>query len=103
MKILENEIIGTQTSFSINFGGKLRFILSFFLSTSAIATYIFTTPTYTTTIIIFQPCALNVSFSISYQDLIKFPLWISLKERIGGERDHEDKVTLGIILLFCVS
>jgi hypothetical protein len=26
-----------------------------------------------------------------------------LKERIGGERDHEDKVTLGIILLFCVS
>jgi hypothetical protein len=29
MKILQNEITGTQTSFSINFGGKLSFILSF--------------------------------------------------------------------------
>jgi hypothetical protein len=26
MKILQNEITGTQTSFSINFGGKLSFI-----------------------------------------------------------------------------
>jgi hypothetical protein len=30
MKILQHEIIGTQTSFSTNFGGKLSFIMSFF-------------------------------------------------------------------------
>jgi hypothetical protein len=29
MKILQNEIAGTRTSFSTNFGGKLSFILSF--------------------------------------------------------------------------
>jgi hypothetical protein len=29
MKIGQSEIIGTQTSFSSNFGGKLSFILSF--------------------------------------------------------------------------
>ncbi len=39
-----NEIIGTQTSFSTNFGGKLRFFssLSFFLSACIAATYFFT-------------------------------------------------------------
>ncbi len=47
MKILQNQIIGTQTRFSTNFGGKLSLILcfSFFLSASTAATYIFTAPT----------------------------------------------------------
>jgi hypothetical protein len=62
MKILQNEITGTQTKFSTNFGGKLSFILFFFPSTSAVAAYIFTPPTYTTIIITFEPCALNVEF-----------------------------------------
>jgi hypothetical protein len=61
-EILPNEITGTQTSFSTNFGGKLIFIpsLSFFLSASTTAsTYVFAAPTCTTTIITLQPCALN--------------------------------------------
>jgi len=60
MKILQKEITGTQTSFSTNFGGKLSFILSFFLlSACAAVTYIFTAPTCTTIIITLEPCALN--------------------------------------------
>jgi hypothetical protein len=60
MKILQNKIIGTQTSFSTNFGGKLSFrSLSFFLSVPPAATYIFTAPTFTLTIITPEPCALN--------------------------------------------
>jgi hypothetical protein len=39
MKILQDKITGTQTSFSTNSGGKLSFILSsFFLSASKAAT-----------------------------------------------------------------
>jgi hypothetical protein len=42
-KILYNEITGTQTSFSTNFGGKLRFILFFIFPElrDADVTYIF--------------------------------------------------------------
>ncbi len=36
--------------------------LSFFLSASTAATYIFTAPTCTTTIITLEPCALNAKF-----------------------------------------
>jgi hypothetical protein len=64
-EILENKITGTQASFSTNFGGILSFIPSFlFLERlhSTAATYIFTAPTYTTTIITLEPCALNAKF-----------------------------------------
>jgi hypothetical protein len=57
MKILQKDITGTQTSFSTNFGGKLS--VSFFLSACTAATYIFTAPTCTTTIITLEPCASN--------------------------------------------
>jgi hypothetical protein len=60
MKILLKEITATQTSFSTNFVVVNR--LSFFLSTSTAATYIFTAPTCTTTIITLEPCALNTEF-----------------------------------------
>ncbi len=48
MKILQNEINGTQTSFSTNSGGKLRFIESFLFPEllNSAATYIFTGPLY---------------------------------------------------------
>jgi hypothetical protein len=36
--------------------------LSFYMSDSIVATYTFTTPTCTTTIITFKPCALDVEF-----------------------------------------
>ncbi len=65
MKVLQNEVTETQTSFSINFGGKLSFVLSFPFSLRAsttAATYIFTAPTCTTTIITLDPCALNAEF-----------------------------------------
>jgi hypothetical protein len=64
MKILQNEITGTQTSFATNFGAKLSFILSFLFPErlNTAATYIFTAPTCTTTIITLGPCALNAEF-----------------------------------------
>ncbi len=55
--------------------------LFFSISTSTAATYIFTTPKCTTTIIIRKPCALNVEFSISYPNLIKFSYFILPSER----------------------
>ncbi len=66
-----------ETQKSINFGDKLSFILSFFLfflsASTAAATYIFTAPNCTTTIINLEPCALDaelqhfiLSCSISY-------------------------------------
>jgi hypothetical protein len=63
-EILQNEVTGTQTNFSTNFGGKLSFIPSFlFLSASTAATYIFTAPTCTTIIFTaLEPCALNAEF-----------------------------------------
>ncbi len=62
-KFLQSKISGTQTSFSTNFGGQLSFIcLSCFLSASIAATYIFSAPSCTTTIITLEPCALNAKF-----------------------------------------
>jgi hypothetical protein len=58
-EILQNEIIGTQISFSTNFNGKLNFNLSIFLGASTVATYIFIVPTYTTIVITPKPCAFN--------------------------------------------
>jgi hypothetical protein len=80
MKILQNEITGTQTSFSTNFGGKLSFLLSFLCpGTSTAATYIFTAPTCRITIVTLKPCALN-----AYYDLIKFHYFVDTTER--GDR-----------------
>jgi hypothetical protein len=64
MKILQDEITGTQTSFSTNFGSKPSFLppQSFFLSASTAAPYIFTAPSYTTTIITLELCAKNAEF-----------------------------------------
>jgi hypothetical protein len=61
---LQNEITGTQTIFSTNFGGKLSFILSFLFPERlhCCYIYIFTAPTYATTIITLEPCALNAEF-----------------------------------------
>jgi len=61
MKILQNEITGTQTKFSTNFGGKLSFMLSFLFPERlhCCATYVFTVPTSTTTIITLERCAFH--------------------------------------------
>jgi hypothetical protein len=103
MKILQSEITGTQTGFSTNFDGKLSFILSclsFSLSASTDATYIFTALTCTINIISLEPCALNAEF---HRFILRFNknfiiLWIPVKEGILGEsrlpRQGEDKVTL---------
>jgi hypothetical protein len=53
--------MGDETQKTINFGGKLSFIVSF-LSASTAATYIFTDPNFTTTIISLKPGALNAGF-----------------------------------------
>jgi len=53
MKILQNKIIGTQTSFFTDLVVNWEFnpVVPFFLSASTTATYIFTAPTCTTNII----------------------------------------------------
>jgi len=62
--------------------------LSFFLSASTAATCTFTAPTYTTTIITLQPCALNAEFQ---HFVLRFlPLLIQLKEAIGGVENRGD-------------
>ncbi len=60
-EILQNEITGTQTSFSTNFDDELSFILSFILPERlhCSATYSFSAPTCTTTIVTLEPCALK--------------------------------------------
>jgi hypothetical protein len=102
MRIIQSKITGTQTSFSVNFRGKLSFILSFvFCRASTAATYIFTAPTCTITIITLEPCALKCW--VSYWDLIKFHYFAYTTERgdrIRGwkqaQRQGEDRVTLQI-------
>jgi hypothetical protein len=93
MKILQNEITGTQTSFPTNFGGKLSFILSFPLPQRlTAATYIFTAPTCTTTITSLEPCALSAEFQHFMPRINKnfIILRIPLKERIGGCESRGD-------------
>ncbi len=103
---------GTLVEFSVKSGkrgiGTLSFIrfwphLSFFMSASTAATYIFTASTCTTTIIGYlEPCALNAEFSklsISYPDLIKLPYFADLNQRGDrgwkeAQREGEDRMTL---------
>jgi hypothetical protein len=97
-KIVQNEITGTRAVFrAILVVNSVSCCLSFFLTASSAATYNFTAPVQLGTIITLEPCALNVSFSISYWDLIikKFFTWqiyIPLKEGMRGEdRQGEDR------------
>jgi hypothetical protein len=63
MKFYRTKKLGPKLVFSTKFGGKLSFIPSFlFPERLTIATYIFTAPTCTTTIITLKPCALNAEF-----------------------------------------
>jgi hypothetical protein len=67
MKVLQNEVTETQTkSFfePILVVNRVSSCLSFFLlrASTTTATYIFTAPTCTTTIITLDPCALNAEF-----------------------------------------
>jgi hypothetical protein len=74
--------------------------LSFVLSTSTAATYIFTAPTCRITIVTFKPCALN-----AYYDLIKFHYFVDTTERGDrgwkqAQRWGEDRVTLQVTLFY---
>ncbi len=80
--------MGDETQNTINFGGKLSFILffPFFLRASTAATYIFTAPNCTITIMSLKPCALNAKFQhfILRFNKMSFILRIPLKEGIVG-------------------
>jgi len=88
------------TSFSSNFGGKLSFMLSFF----PVLLHIFSLllPVQLGTMITLEPCALNVSFSISYWDLINIYIYIYLADTTErgdkgwkqAQRQGEERVTL---------
>jgi hypothetical protein len=61
MNTLESKITRTQTSFSINYGGKLIVILSFLFSRVPLfLLYILAAPTCTTTVTTLEPCVLNI-------------------------------------------
>ncbi len=85
MKILQKEITGTQSSFSTNFKGKLSFIQCFRFPERLHCWYIYfsAAPTCTIAIITLEPSALNLNFSISYPDIIKFPYFSDAIERGG--------------------
>jgi hypothetical protein len=67
--------------------------LSFFLSASTVATYIFAAPTCTATIITHLVHEM-LSFCISYPDLIKLPYFEDLTQR-GDEKRPKDRVKTG--------
>jgi hypothetical protein len=52
------------------------------------ATYIFTAPTFRTTIITLEPCALNAEFHHFILDFIKFPYFLDATER--GDRGERE-------------
>jgi hypothetical protein len=102
MKILQSKIMGPKLVFlPILIVNQVSSYLSFFLSASTAATYRFTTPTCTTTLIILEHCALNAEFQHFILRFNKnfFTLQIALKEGIGGESRLKDMVTLWITLL----
>jgi hypothetical protein len=93
----------TETQKIINFGGKPSFILSFLFSWAPpllAATYIFTAPNCTTTIISLEPYALHAGhhqhFILRFIKM-SFTLWTPLKEGIGGERRPKDRVKTGLL------
>jgi len=63
--------------------------LSCFFSASSAATYVFTVPTCTTTIITLEPCALNAEFQHFILRFNKFSLLCRLKDGIEGEREDD--------------
>jgi len=78
--------------------------LSFLLNAFTAATYIFTAPTCTATIIEHYNdcstlCIKMLSFSISYPDLIKFPYFADTTERgvwgEGGGKEAQNRVKTG--------
>jgi len=79
-----------ETQKTINFGGKLSFILSFlFLEClHCTATFIFSAPTCTTTIITLEPCALNAEFQNFILGFNKLPYFADITER--GDRRRKE-------------
>jgi hypothetical protein len=85
--------------------------LSFFLSASTAASYIFTSLNYTIAIISLGPRALNAEFqhfivscNISYWDLVKYLYFVDITERGDrgwkeAQRQGEDRVNLLITLM----
>jgi hypothetical protein len=95
MKILQNEITGTQTSFSTNFAGKLSFILSFlfFLSPSIHCWYIYFHCSYLYNYYNYYSRTLCIKCWLSaFQTEIEqnfLTLQIPLEDRIEGEREGD--------------
>ncbi len=88
-KFLQNEIIETQTSFDTNFGGKLSFIPSILFPEGlhcCHTTYIFTAPTWSTTIITRTLC-INL-WALSQTDVVNLYIkFFTLRDTIEiGDR-----------------
>jgi len=105
MKILQNEIIGTQTSFSTNLGGKLSFVLFFFFPEHLqVATYILNAPTCITIIMTLKPYALNAEFQHFILRFNKISLFANTTERRDrgwkqAQIEAEDRVSLWLTLI----
>ncbi len=103
MKFYKTKELGPKLVFPpIVFGGKLSFIPSF-LSASTAATYIFTAPTYTTTIITLELCPLNAEFQ---HFILRFnKVSLPLKGGIRGWKQRgqgmKERMTLRITFSSC--
>ncbi len=90
-----------ETQKTINFGGKLRFILCFLFPERlhCCYIYIFTAPSCQSTIISLEPCAFNAGFQHFILRFIKmsFTLQIPVKDGIGGEKRPKDRVKIGLL------
>jgi len=97
MKIFQNKITGTQSSFFTNFSDKRSFSLSYlFRERLHCCSIYFHCPSCTITIIRLEPCALNAQFQhfILRFDRNFLTLWIPLKEGIGWRQGDILRITL---------
>ncbi len=78
--------------------------LSFFLSASTAATYIFIAPTCTTTIIHLEPDALNAEFQHFIPKFNQISYFMGTrKEGLDSEKRPNDRVTLWLILIYTLT
>jgi len=102
-EILQNEITGTQTWFSTNFGGKLSFIPPFLFPEHLLhcCFIYFHFSTCTSTITTLEPCALNAEFQHFILRFNKISLLCDTAEGgVGGARKDDFTNNFIVILSF---
>jgi hypothetical protein len=88
---------------TMNFGGKLSFIVSFLFHERLHCCYIhFTALNCATTIIGLEPCALNAEYQHFIRRFIKMSFYFADTTERGGERRPKDRVKTRVTLLYYI-